>query len=81
MPIANQREDEQQKGDQQQAGRFRGVHGLAVMLVRVALGLRGRHADFWGRHADIVTLAERIPTAAVGAPTETAEAAVSTGSA
>jgi hypothetical protein len=79
MPVANQREGEQQKCDQQQSGRFRCIDRVAALFVRVALGLRGRHADFWRRHADIVALGERIPTAAVGSPTETAEAAVSTG--
>ena len=79
MPVANQRDDEQQKGDQQQSGRFRCIDRVAALFVGVALGLRGRHADLWGRHADIVAPGERIPTAAVGRPTETAEAAVSTG--
>ena len=63
MPVANQREDEQQKRDQQQSGRFRCIDSVAALFVRVALSLRGRQADFWGRHADIVALGKRIPIA------------------
>jgi hypothetical protein len=79
MPVANQCEDQQEGRNEQQSGRFRCIDGVAALFVRVALGLRGRHADLRRRHADIVALGERIPTAAVGGPTETAEAAVSTG--
>jgi hypothetical protein len=78
MPVANQREDEQKKRDQQQSGRFGGIDRAATLFVRAALGLRGRNADLWRGHAAIVAPAGQIPPAAVGARTETAEA-VSTG--
>lgn len=32
VPVANQRQDQQQKGDEQQPGRFRGVDRVAVLL-------------------------------------------------
>jgi len=60
MPVANQREDEQQKGDQQQSGRLRCIDRVAALVVRVALGFRGRNADLWGRHADIVALGNKF---------------------
>jgi hypothetical protein len=44
VPVANQREDEQHKRDQQQPGSFRGVDGMAVMLV-IVLGSTIRHAS------------------------------------
>lgn len=48
VPVANEREDQQKKRDQQQAGSFRRVDRVALVLVRgVTVGL-------WGRHADIV---------------------------
>jgi hypothetical protein len=53
VPVANQRESEQQKSDQQQAGRFRGINGVPVMLVGIVLAL-GIHHDFIVRRAEIV---------------------------
>jgi hypothetical protein len=48
VPVANEREYQQKKRDQQQASRFRRVDRVALALVRgVTVGL-------WGRHADIV---------------------------
>ena len=44
VPVADQRENQQQKRDQQQAGSFRGVDRVTVMLVIVPR--RGvSHAD------------------------------------
>jgi hypothetical protein len=43
MPIANQSEGEQQKGDQQQAGSFRGINGVPLMLVGTVLALSVDH--------------------------------------
>jgi hypothetical protein len=44
VPVANQRENEQHKRDQQQPGSFRGVDRVAVMLV-IVLGSTIRHAS------------------------------------
>jgi hypothetical protein len=43
VPVANQREGEQKKSDQQQAGGFRGINGVPVMLVGIVLALGIRH--------------------------------------
>jgi len=45
VPIANQDESKQQKGDQQQAGSFRGINGVPVVLVGIVLALSINH-DF-----------------------------------
>jgi hypothetical protein len=53
VPVANQREDEQQSGNQQQTYRFGRIDRMAMVGVRTILALR------WfvrGRHADIVAL-------------------------
>lgn len=47
VPIANQREDEQKKRDQEQAAGFRSIDGVPVMLVRRIV---------WDGHAHIVAL-------------------------
>jgi len=46
VPVANYRENQQQKGDQQQAGRFRGVNRVPQILgdsVVLALGINHEH--------------------------------------
>jgi len=44
VPVANQSEDQQQKGDQQQAGSFRGINRVPLMLVSgVVLAVGVRH--------------------------------------
>jgi cholera toxin transcriptional activator len=46
VPVANQGEDEQQKGDQQQAGSFRSINRVPPVLAgRVVLALGVRHED------------------------------------
>jgi cholera toxin transcriptional activator len=46
VPVANQCEDEQQEGDQQQAGSFRGINCVpAVLAGGIVLALGVRHAD------------------------------------
>ena len=43
VPVANQREDQQQKSDQQQPGSFRGINGVPAVFVVLALGVRHEH--------------------------------------
>ncbi len=50
VPVANQREGEQQESDQQQTGGFRGINGVPVMLVGIVLALSIHH-DFIVRRA------------------------------
>ena len=46
VPVANQCEDEQQKGNQQQAGGFRGINRVpAVLAGGIVLALGVRHTD------------------------------------
>ncbi len=46
VPVANQRKDEQQEGDQQQAGSFRGINCVpAVLAGGIVLALGVSHAD------------------------------------
>jgi hypothetical protein len=46
VPVANQYEDEQESGDEQQAGGFRGVNCVPLMLVGgIVLALSVRHED------------------------------------
>ena len=46
VPVANQREDEQQKGNQQQAGSFRGINRVpAVLAGGIVLALGVRHTN------------------------------------
>jgi hypothetical protein len=46
VPVANQYEDEQENGDQQQAGSFRRISCVPLMLVgRIVLALSVRHED------------------------------------
>jgi hypothetical protein len=52
MPIANQYEDEQEQSDDQQAGGFRGINCVPLVLVgRIVLALSVRHEDIVRRHA------------------------------
>jgi hypothetical protein len=65
VPVANQREDQQQKRDHEQPGRFRGVHrvamiGLAMIgLAMIGVGMLRRLilpiVRMWGGHANIVS--------------------------
>jgi len=44
MPVANQGEDQQQKGDEEQAGGFRGINRVpAVRVAGTVLTPRGKH--------------------------------------
>ena len=44
VPIANQREDQQQKGDKQQTGGLRGINRMpAVLMGRTVLALSFSH--------------------------------------
>jgi hypothetical protein len=43
MPVANHGEDEQQEGDKQQAGSFRGINRVTVLVVGVVLALSVHH--------------------------------------
>ena len=45
MPVADQREGQKQERNQQQAGRFRGVHSVVVLVRGIVLELRGGHVD------------------------------------
>jgi hypothetical protein len=46
VPVPNQREDEQQKSDQQQAGSLRGINRVpAVLAGRIVLAPGVRHED------------------------------------
>lgn len=46
MPVTNQSEDQQKRGDEEQAGRFRGIDGVPMMLMRsIRWRLLGRHGD------------------------------------
>jgi hypothetical protein len=53
MPVPNEGEDQQHKGDQQQSRGFRGIDCVPVMTAHGLLfGLGGKHADIvapWGR--------------------------------
>jgi hypothetical protein len=43
VPVANHSEDEQQKGDQQQAGSFRGINRVPLMLGGLVLAFSFSH--------------------------------------
>jgi len=45
MPIADQGEDEQQKGNQQQAGGFRGVNRMPLLVDGIVLAMSVSHTD------------------------------------
>jgi len=45
MPVADDREDQQQESDQQQPGGFRRIHGMLMLLVSVVGFERSNHAD------------------------------------
>ena len=46
MPVTNQREREQKKGDQQQSSGFRSINRVIMLLVRrIGLGLYQCHED------------------------------------
>jgi hypothetical protein len=52
VPVPNQSEGEQQKGNQQQAGSFRGINRVPLVLVgRIVLALRVHH-DFIVRRSE-----------------------------
>ena len=54
MPVANHGEDEQQEGDKQQAGSFRGINRVPLTLVAgIVLALRVHH-DFIVRRSETV---------------------------
>jgi hypothetical protein len=52
VPVANQGESEQQEGDQQQAGSFRGIKGVPGMFVGIVLAL-GIHHGFIVRRLEM----------------------------
>jgi hypothetical protein len=55
VPVADQGEDEQQKRDQQQAGGFRGINRVPLMLVAgVVLALRIDHNHIVRREGMVV---------------------------
>jgi hypothetical protein len=46
VPVANQYEDKQKNGDEQQAGGFRRINRVPLMLMgRIVLALSVRHED------------------------------------
>ena len=53
MPVANQREDQQQKRDQQQSCGFRRVDRVAVVLVRIVLWLWQRARGYCSAAAQV----------------------------
>jgi len=54
VPVPNQSEGEQRKGDQQQAGSFRGINRVPLTLVAgIVLALRVHH-DFIVRRSETV---------------------------
>jgi hypothetical protein len=53
VPVANQSEGEQQKGDQQQARSLRGINRVPLVLVGIVLASSANH-DFIVRRAETV---------------------------
>jgi hypothetical protein len=57
VPVSDESEDEQHKGNQEQPSGFRGIHRMAmVTMLGLVVGQRSGHADIvdaWGSQCEV----------------------------